>query len=358
VAPAQHYPKASEHLPEMVAMAEKLADVGAAYEKLRSLYFNISGQKYYGALSGVDIDKIRLGATVNLDNYAKDNPRDFTLLKRVRLSELKRGIFMRTRWGSVRPSLHLQCTAMAMHYLGERFDVHVGGRELIFPHHENMTAIAQAMTGKALAQYWVHAEQVRIGDVVGLPDSETVTLSDLQRIGYQGRIVRYWLMSRHHHKPLVLSTAALENARKAIVRLEACVRMLATVSDAQPHSEEIEQLLYDLQNGFTTAMDDDLNTPAALGVVFKAVRRINHLRHGNEIGRASAQRLLDQFHRIDSVLQLIDQSANDDPSPEVADLMRRRRAARKARDWSLADRLRDRLETLGVEIHDDKIEST
>ena len=356
VAPAQHYPKASEHLPEMVALAEKLAEAGAAYEKLRSLYFNISGQKGYGSLSGVDIDKIRVGATVNLDNYEKDNPRDFTLLKRVRLSELKRGIFMRTRWGSVRPSLHLQCTAMAMHYLGDCFDVHVGGRELIFPHHENMTAIAQALTGSPLAQYWVHAEQVRVGDVGDRPEAGAVTLSDLGRLGFEGRVVRYWLLSRHHHKPLLLSTVALENSRKAVARLEACVDMLADISDPRPHGDEIEQLLYDLQSGFTTAMDDDLNTPAAMGVIFKAVRRINHLHHRSEIGRDSAQRLLDQFRRIDSVLQLLDRPPQSDLSPEVTDLIRRRQQARQAQNWSLADRLRDQLNELGVEIRDQKAE--
>jgi cysteinyl-tRNA synthetase len=298
-----------------------------------------------------------VGATVNLDNYEKDNPRDFTLLKRVRLSELKRGIFMRTRWGSVRPSLHLQCTAMAMHYLGECFDVHVGGRELIFPHHENMTAIAQALTGSPLAQYWVHAEQVRVGDVGDRPEAGAVTLSDLRRLGFEGRAVRYWLLSRHHHKPLLLSTVALVNSRKAVARLEACVDMLADVSDLRPHGDEIEQLLYDLQSGFTTAMDDDLNTPAALGVIFKAVRRINHLRHRNEIGRESAQRLLDQFHRINSVLQVLDRPPQSDLSQEVTDLMRRRHRARQAQNWPLADRLRDQLNALGVETRDQKVES-
>ncbi|MFO7554049.1 MAG: cysteine synthase, partial [Desulfobacterales bacterium] len=160
IKPASNYPKASEHVHDMVSLAEKLMKKGVAYEKLRSLYFDISRFPDYGKLSGVDINKIKLGATVDLDEYEKDNPRDFTLFKRSRLSELKRGIFTKTEWGNVRPSWHIQCTAMAMRYLGETYDIHTSTRELVFPHHENEIAIAGALTGKPLARFWIHCDRV------------------------------------------------------------------------------------------------------------------------------------------------------------------------------------------------------
>ena len=162
IQPADDYPLASEHVDDMVQLARKLVQKGFAYDKLRSLYFDISRLPAYGRLSGIDLEKIRLGHTVDLDEYEKDNPRDFTLLKRARLSELKRGLFTKTEWGNVRPSWHIQCVAMATKYLGETIDIHTGGRELVFPHHENEIAIAGALTGKTLAKYWIHCDRVLV----------------------------------------------------------------------------------------------------------------------------------------------------------------------------------------------------
>ncbi|MEA3279405.1 MAG: cysteine synthase, partial [Thermodesulfobacteriota bacterium] len=160
IKPADKYPRASEHIEDMVILAKKLVKKGFAYEKLRSIYFDISRFSDYGKLSGIDINKIKLGATVDLDEYEKDNPRDFTLFKRSRLSELKRGIYISTEWGNVRPSWHIQCAAISMKYLGESFDIHTSSRELVFPHHENEIAIAGAVTGKPLAKYWMHCDRV------------------------------------------------------------------------------------------------------------------------------------------------------------------------------------------------------
>ena len=175
IRPANHYPKSSEHIDDMVDLADRLVKKGYAYEKLRSIYFDISRFKEYGRLSGIDLDKIRLGATVDLDEYEKDNPRDFTLLKRTRLSELKRGIYIKTDWGNMRPSWHLQCAAMSMRYLGDYYDIHCAGRELVFPHHENEVAIAGALTGKTLAKYWIHCDRVLVdGKKVDEGDALTI----------------------------------------------------------------------------------------------------------------------------------------------------------------------------------------
>ena len=183
---------------------------GYAYEKLRSIYFDISRFKDYGQLSGVDLNKIRVGATVDLEEYEKDNPRDFTLLKRTRLSELKRGIYTKTDWGSMRPSWHLQCAAMSMHYLGDYYDIHCAGRELVFPHHENEIAIAGALSGKTLAKFWVHCDRVLVDGKKVDEKGDGLTVQTLLDMGFSGRELRYWLLAVNYRKPVIFSKERLK----------------------------------------------------------------------------------------------------------------------------------------------------
>ncbi len=150
---------------------------------------------------------------MDLDEYEKDNPRDFTLLKRSRLSELKRGIYVKTDWGNVRPSWHIQCAAMSMKYLGESFDIHTSGRELVFPHHENEIAIAKAVTGKPLARYWMHCERVLVDGKKVSGKEARLTLADLGDMDYSGRQIRCWELSSHYRKPVAFSNERLEYAR-------------------------------------------------------------------------------------------------------------------------------------------------
>lgn len=344
IVPADRYPKTSRHLGEMVQLAEKLTDAGFAYEKLHSLYFNISRFEAYGGLSGVDIDKIRIGATVDLDEYEKDNPRDFTLLKRAKLSELRRGICVRTRWGITRPSLHLQCAAMAMKHLGESFDIHTGGRELVFPHHENERAIAGALSKKPLAHYWLHSEQVLMGD------EAPPTLPELIEKGFSGQVIRFWLLSSHYRKPLVFSEKTLANAARSLARLNRCVHRLKSTDNG--HKEEnIDQLLYDLKHGFISAMDDDLNISSAISVIFKAVRQVNKLDRAHCLDRKTATKIYNQFKKINRVLNILDMA---DPTENEAlqALIHKRDQARAKGDFVTADDIRNRLRTMGVEVND------
>jgi cysteinyl-tRNA synthetase len=353
VRPADHYPLASEHVDDMVQTARKLVQKGLAYEKLRSLYFDISRFAEYGRLSGIDLDKIRLGHTVDLDNYAKDNPRDFTLLKRARLSELKRGLFTKTEWGNVRPSWHIQCAAMATKYLGETIDIHTGGSELVFPHHENEIAIAAALSGKPLANYWLHCEQVHPDrEVAGAPDAPP-TLETLMAAGCSGRAVRFWLLSTHYRKSVVFSETHLANAAQTLKRLDTCVHGLMALEDGRPYAE-LEQLLYDIRNGFTQAMDNDLNVSAALAALFSNVRRINALIQSRQLDPSGAEQIVGAFRTVDQVLGLFDFNPRALPD-EAADLIEARAQARAERDWGRADQLRDKLRALGITIRDQKI---
>jgi cysteinyl-tRNA synthetase len=347
IAPADRFPRTSEHLPEMIQLAERLVDRGYAYEKLRSLYFNIARFSGYGNLSGVDIRKIRIGATVDLDEYEKDNPKDFTLLKRSRLSELRRGIKVDTPWGNTRPSLHLQCAAIAMKHLGESFDIHTGSRELVFPHHENECAIAGAVTGQPLARYWLHSEQVIMADGIH------PTLSELIQKGFSGREIRYWLLSSHYRKPLVFSFDALVNARRSLARIDHCIEMLQHIEEVK-NKINIDQLLYDLKQGFADAMDDDLNSSTALGSIFKVIRQINILNSKRLLGKAAATRILERFSKINDVLNILD-GGHPVQDSEIQALIEKQKQARAAHDFVRADAIRSQLRTLGIQIRDKKI---
>jgi len=354
IRPADNYPRTSEHVDDMVELAKKLYDRGYAYEKLRSLYFNIGGFSEYGRLSGIDIDKIRLGATVDLDEYEKNNPRDFTLLKRARLSELKRGIFVKTQWGNVRPSWHIQCAAMSMKYLGETFDIHTSTRELVFPHHENELAIAKAMTGKPLARIWLHCEQVLSAEAGEQPGkSELPTLGELAALGFSPREIRYWLVTAHYRKPLNFSQDRLIQSRNALKRLDAFVQALQQVKGEQAFAE-IDQLDYDNRQGFISAMDDDLNMPRAMAALFGSIKRINALMVEGRIGVADAEKILKTLEGIDSAIGIIDFRRESLP-PETRDLIEERESARQAGDFQRADRIRDQLIAQGISLQDTKI---
>jgi cysteinyl-tRNA synthetase len=351
---AHAYPKASEHTEEMVEIAGKLVKKGFAYEKLKSIYFDISRFREYGRLSGVDINKIKVGATVDLDDYEKDNPRDFTLLKRARLSELRRGIYVQTPWGNVRPSWHLQCAAMSMKYLGESYDIHTASRELVFPHHENEIAIAGAISGKPLAKYWVHCDRVLV-DGKKVDEGATVSIQDLLDRGYSGREVRYWLLSSHYRKPVQFAEAKLDNAGRSLKRLDACVSMLLNRRRGKSYAD-LKQLIYDIRHGFGDAMDDDLNTSAALASIFENVKKINKLVAGGTIDVEDAAKIIAAFKGIDSVLNIFNFESRDKDS-EVERLLQKREAARQKRDWAAADKIRDILTEKGVQVRDAKLRS-
>jgi cysteinyl-tRNA synthetase len=337
----------------MVALAERLASKGYAYEKLRSLYFNISRAKGYGQFSGVDLNKIRLGATVDLDEYEKDNPRDFTLLKRARLNELKRGIYTKTDWGNVRPSWHLQCTAMAMHHLGQRYDIHTAGRELLFPHHENSIAIATAVSGHAAANHWVHCDRVLLDGKSVDEKTNALTVRGLLESGWEGRELRFWLLGSHYRKAVTFSNERLRHARAALHRLDTAVAGLMAHEGGRPYAE-LDQLRYDIKQGFTTAMDDDLNISAALAVIFRNVRKVNHLRQSGRIDAVGAAEVVKTLRQIDAVLRIFDFEPNDHP-PEVQALIDRRETARREGDWATADALREQLREMGVAVRDHKV---
>ncbi|MGD8286443.1 MAG: cysteine--tRNA ligase [Desulfobacterales bacterium] len=353
VSAAESYPQASEYIDDMVTLSQKLVNRGYAYEKLRSLYFDISRFSDYGQLSGIDINKIKLGATVDLDEYEKANPRDFTLFKRSKLSELKRGIFTKTDWGNVRPSWHIQCAAISMKFLGENYDMYASSRELLFPHHENVNAIAKAVTGKSLARYWIHCDRILIDGKKVDENDAGYNLDDLARMGYSGRLLRYWLFSTHYRKPIAFSENRLNEAMRSLKRLDHCIDTLQNIREGQPYLE-LDQLLYDIKHGFTSAMDDDLNISAAMAAMFKSIKTINRLADEKRINRGDASKILEVLRSIDSVLGFLNFEAVRYDA-EIQRLIDARNKARSEKNWGDADQIREQLKSRGVVLQDQKI---
>lgn len=353
VKPANSYPRVSDHVDEMVALAEKLERNGFAYEKLRSLYFDVSKLPGYGDMSGMDLDKIKVGATVDFGRYEKDNPRDFTLFKRTKLSELKRGIFVKSKWGNVRPSLHIQCAAISMKYLGKNFDIHTSSRELVFPHHENECAITKALTGEDVVNYWIHCDRVLVDGKKIDENQNRITLTDMERDGYSGRMVRFWMVSAHYRKPLSYSEQRLEEAKRFLNKLDSCIYALYNITEGTPYSK-VDGLVDEIKTDFIKAMDDDLNISAALALILKAVKKINILISEKKLDYDDGLKIIEAFKEVDSVLKIFD---FDDrlSDPEVKKILDERRKARIEKNWELADEMRDRLSAMGIAIQDKKV---
>jgi len=351
---ATRYPRASEHVDDTIELTQKLLERGYAYEKFRSVYFDISRFKNYGKLSKIDLDKIKLGKTVDLDQYEKENPRDFTLLKRSTLSELKSGIFYQTQWGNIRPGWHMECSAMAMKYLGPTYDIHTSGVELIFPHHENAIAISQSVTDKPLANYWVHNEQVLMNEKEPSSSSgrDTLTLRDLLDQGYTGREVRYWLLSRHYRKPIFFSYAKLNAVKNTLAHLDRFVQKLH-ISKPGPDDSSMDQIAYNLRHKFAESMDNDFNIAPGLAALFQFTREINKIMDRKGLSASDKEKVLEELKRINSVLDVMDLELQE-MDRDVEGLIESREKAREEKDWEKADHLRQELKDMGFEVIDTK----
>ncbi len=348
---ASNYPKASEHVGDMIEISHELLHKGFAYEKHGSIYFDISKFKNYGRLSGVDLGKIQLGRTVDLDNYEKDNPRDFTLLKRSTLAELKKGIFYETDWGNVRPGWHIECSAMSTKYLGETMDVHTSSRDLIFPHHENEIAIAEALTGKPLARYWLHSELLLVdGKKMSTEAGNVVTLGDVILRGFTAREVRFMLLSVHYRKPINFSFKRLIAVRTALRRIDEFTCKLLCLPPGKPHPE-VTAYVSTMEEQFTAAMDDDLNVSKGMGAIYKFIKRTNPILHVNHLDSDQKKYILDSLGKINEILQIF-RLKGCPLAPSANALIQRREQARQDKDWQAADDARDELIRHGIQIID------
>lgn len=351
VAEATNYPKASEHVDAMIDIAKRLVAKGFAYVKHGSVYFDISKFPAYGKLSRVDLSKIKIGKTVDLDNYDKENSVDFTILKRSTLAELKNGIFFASEFGNVRPGWHVECAAMALHYLGETMDIHTSSSNLIFPHHENENAIAQAITGQPLARYWLHSELVLVeGHKMSAANNNIITLRDLLDQGYSAREIRFLLMGVHYRKAINFSRRALSAVRKNLERLDEFTRKLLCLPLGLPHPE-VAAYLTAMEEGFWGALDDDLNISKALAAIFDFIKKVNPVLLDGRLDRDQKKYIIESLERVNEVLNVL--RLKECPlAPEIDKLIMERQRARERKDWAKADYVREELVRQGIKVSD------
>lgn len=346
--------RASESVADMLSLSSELVKKGNAYEKLHSVYFNISSVPTYGELSGKDLGKIRLGATVDLDRYDKDDPRDFTLLRRSTLAEMRKDLGTKTQWGNVRPSWHVQCSAMARTHLGDRFDIHMASTDLIFPHNENEIAQSRALTGESQARFWLHSEVVLVGGKKMTWAEETyLTLPDLLGRGFSAREVRFYLLSVHYRQPVHLTDERIAAVRPTLSKIDEFLANLATITSSGPTVEDLQGWILEMRESFRQAIFDDLNMSTALASILRLVRQVNYLMTRGNLFAEDAQQVREALVRVDEVLGILpDTLPTLDVPDEVQALADRREQARQRKDFQTADRLREQIASLGYTVED------
>jgi len=355
---ASYYPKATENIQEMIKFTEILEKKGYAYERLHSVYFDISKFKNYGKLSRIDLKKIKPGARVDLDEYQKDAPGDFTLFKRSKLDELKKGIFYQTKWGKVRPGWHLECSVMSMKYLGKTFDIHTGGVDLIFPHHENEIAQSEAYTGKKFVNFWLHNEHLLVnGKKMSKSLGNFYTLRDLSKMGYTWQAIRYFLLSSHYRQKTNLSFKALKGVEKAVERIKTFIEKVSQKSKTKTSPQNlklIKSLISKTKKEFEKAMDDDLNTPRALASIFKLITKGNQLIAQNKLSPVEARLILNFFKKIDKVFNFIfwKKPKKEKAPKRILKLVTEREKYRQEKKWKKADEVRKKIKKMGWQVED------
>lgn len=348
---AHHYPRASEHVGDMVEQTRSLLDKGLAYEKLRSIYFRIASYPQYGRLSRIEPEETRSDSSTTYDYYEKEHPRDFALFKRPTLAELKAGIYWQTPWGSARPGWHVECSSMAVRYLGQPIDIHTASADLTFPHGDNEIAIACGLNEKPLAKFWMHSEVVMAeGKKVSRAAGNDLTLEALLAQGFDGPTVRYWLLATHYRTVLRYSPRELESARQCVSRLNEFVARLQHMKPSR-QSPDLDQALYEARTGCQDAMDHDLNVPKALGRLFAFIRHANRFMNNGELDADQVSQILQFIRQVNRVLDVIDFDKNMDDE-QIKRLVEERDNARREKDFQRADAIRDELRSMGVQLTD------
>ncbi len=347
---AEYYPAATDHIPEMIALIQRLMEKGFAYRSEDgSVYFSIDRFPAYGRLAQLDREGLKPGARVSQDEYEKENVGDFALWKA--WSPEDGDVVWDAPWGRGRPGWHIECSAMSMKYLGESFDIHTGGIDNIFPHHEDEIAQSEAATGRPFVRYWLHCAHLMVdGRKMSKSLGNFHTLRDILSGGYSGREARYVLIGAHYRQTLNFTWASLDGARAALRRLDEFVtRMKECAGEAA--SGALPEWASALSAKYDEALADDLNIPAALAVVFDAVRDGHRAADAGILKPAEAAAIRDLFARWDRVLGIL-ASAEEGIPPDIQELARLRAEARQAKQWAEADRLRDELKKLGWTIQD------
>jgi cysteinyl-tRNA synthetase len=366
IAGADVYPRATHYVPQMVELIRRLEEKGLAYATDDgSVYYDISAFPEYGKLSRIDLEQGRRGERVAADEYEKGDARDFALWKAAKPEDREVGAVWPTPWGEGRPGWHIECSVMSMSELGETFDIHCGGVDLVFPHHEDEIAQSEGATGRPFARYWLHGEFLQIeGEKMAKSIGNVATLQDLVERGILPTSIRYVFLTAHYRSKLNFTLEALEGAREAVRRVVATHARLRDHPAVETPGPDDLPLLHraaaDALADFARAMDDDLNTSVALAVLQRFVGAVNtrlDTLGAGPISHAEQHDALGAFARIDGVFNLIALAATEGAvDPELAAWaearVAERQAARRARDFARADEIRAELAARGVSVED------
>ncbi len=345
IRPATVHPKATEHVGDIISLVSELVEKGNAYVVKGDVYFDVSSFSGYGKLSGQSLEDLQAGARIDVTEI-KRNPEDFALWKTAKSGEDS----WDSPWGKGRPGWHIECSAMSMRYLGETIDIHGGGQDLIFPHHENEIAQSEAATGKTFARYWMHNGYINVdNEKMSKSKNNFFAVRDIAQ-KYDLKVVRLFMLSAHYRNPINFSEELIAQAASAMARIKNCrdnLKYIAQTGSAA--GADVEKEICALEERFRQAMDDDLNTAEAIGVIFEYIRDVNlAFEHSGDKKSAGAALLA-----LDKVLDVLGLVPDEDAIPEeVTELVRQRQAARAARDFAAADALRDRIAGLGYEVKD------
>jgi cysteinyl-tRNA synthetase len=342
-------PRATEYIGDIVALIETLLERGHAYRtEDGSIFFRIASWPAYGRLARLDPDQLRVGERVEADEYAKDDVRDFALWKGPKPGEPS----WETAIGPGRPGWHIECSAMSMRHLGPTFDIHTGGVDLIFPHHEDEIAQSEAATGQPFVKTWLHCAHLQMGGAKMAKSTGNIArVGDVLATGIPPRALRYALISVHYRAGLSYSDESLAAATAAVERLDSAVSALAGYREVRADDPELPGVLAAARAAFAEALDDDLNISPALGALFELVRDVNRRIDSRSLSTADAGRALDLMRDLDEVLAVLPEPERE-VDPQIESLLQARAAARVARDWTESDRLRDELLARGIAVED------
>ena len=346
---AEHYPRATEHIGDIVELVGRLEKRGLAYQSDDSVYYRIAGFPAYGKLSRVDFEGIQEGARVDHDNYDKESVRDFALWKAGKEEQ----VFWDSPWGEGRPGWHIECSAMSMKYLGQTLDVHLGGVDLCFPHHENEIAQSEGATGKQFVRFWVHAEHLLVeGQKMSKSLGNYYTFRTLKEKGYKPSAVRYLLIGTHYRSQLNFTFEALQAAAAAVTRLRDFKDRLENYLPAQGAGQAPG---LECAGPFKAALADDLAINNALAALFDYVREVNRLIDRGTLSAEACRRALDELALCDSVLDVLTPDAEDEDEEFISyveSLIEQRTRARMEKNYARADQIRSELISKGVILED------